>query len=125
MVRKMQPDKAMETLKFTQKAAAKELLDAINTAVSNAKQKGLAEVLFKHIEINEGPKMRRFRAGARGRVKPYKRRMSHIKIVLSDELKVESQVTRVKSQGKQKTIENEKIENEKPIRKEKVDGSKD
>ena len=35
-------------------------------------------------------KMRRFQAGTRGRVKPYKRRMAHIKIVLSDELRVQS-----------------------------------
>lgn len=110
MVRKMEPDKALETLRFTQKAAAKELSAAIVTALANAKQKGLEKVNFEKIEINEGPKMRRFRAGTRGRVKPYKRRMAHIKIVLSDELKVESQVTKVKSQDKKQTIKNEKVE---------------
>lgn len=106
MVRKMQPDKALETLKFAQKAAAKELSNAINTALSNAKQKGLSEVSFKHIEINEGPKMKRFRAGARGRVKPYKRRMAHIKIVLSDDLrekgKVISKKSEIKNEAKEK-----------------------
>ena len=85
MVRTMEPEKAIETLKFTNKYAAKPLLDAIVSVLANAKQKGMEKVNFVSLEINEGPKMRRFRAGARGRVKPFKRRMSHIKIVLTDE----------------------------------------
>ena len=85
MVRSMEPAKALETLKFTNKYAAKPLSDVIVSALANAKQKGMEKVNFEKIEINEGPKMRRFRAGARGRVKPFKRRMAHIKIVLTDE----------------------------------------
>lgn len=85
MVRKMEPEKALETLRFTNKAAAEDLLKAIQTVLANAKQKGMEKVGFEKIEINEGPRMKRFRAGARGRAKPYKRRMSHIKIVLTDE----------------------------------------
>lgn len=85
MVRKMGPIKALEILRFTHKAAAKPLSDALVTAMANAKQKGMEKINFEKIEINEGPRLKRFRAGTRGRVKPYKRRMSHIKIVLSDE----------------------------------------
>lgn len=87
MVRKMEPNRALDILTITPKAATKDLSKAIQTALANAKQKGLEsnKVVFKKIEINESMKMRRFRAGARGRVKPYKRRMAHIKIVLSDE----------------------------------------
>lgn len=84
MVRTMEPEKALEALRFTNKAAAEDLSKAIKTVLANAKQKGMEKLNFEKIEVNEGPKMRRFRAGARGRVKPYKRRMSHIKIVLSD-----------------------------------------
>lgn len=86
MVRAMDPEKALEALRFTNKATAEDLSKAIQTVLANAKQKGMEKVIFESLEINEGPKMRRFRAGARGRVKPYKRRMSHIKIVLSDNL---------------------------------------
>ena len=87
MVRFMQPAKALDVLQVTQKAAAKDLAKALETVLANARQAGLdqAKVGFKKIEINESMKMRRFRAGTRGRVKPYKRRMAHIKIVLSDE----------------------------------------
>lgn len=87
MVRKMSPPQAAAVLQVTPKAAAKDLQKAIGTVLANAKQQGLdvRKVNFKKIEINESAKMRRFKAGTRGRVKPFKRRMSHIKIVLSDQ----------------------------------------
>ncbi len=90
MVRAMEPEKALESLRFTQKYAADDLLKAIQTAMASAKQKGMEKVMFKSLEINEGPKMKRFRAGTRGRTKPFARKMSHIKIVLSDEVRIES-----------------------------------
>ena len=112
MVRKMEPENALEALRFTNKAAALELVKAIQTALANAKQKNMEKASFEKIEINEGPRMKRFRAGARGRAKPYKRRMSHIKIVLTDDLK--SQVTRVKSRVR-KQATNEKTEEKKGV----------
>lgn len=86
MVRKMSPSQAVALLQATPKAAADDLKQAIKTVLANAKQQGLdpQQVNFKKIEIDESVKMRRFRAGTRGRVKPYKRRMSHIKIVLEE-----------------------------------------
>ena len=87
MVRKMKPGAALQVLAFTNKAAAEPLSKAIKTVLANAAQQKLDQesLVFKSLEINEGLKYRRVRAGARGRAKPYKRRMSHIKIVLSDE----------------------------------------
>lgn len=92
MVRSMNPDMAMSVLQITPKSAAKDLFKAISTVLASAKMQGLnmQNVNFKKIEINESTKMRRFKAGTRGRVKPFKRRMSHIKIVVSDELGVRS-----------------------------------
>lgn len=89
MVRNMEPNKAVAVLGLTPKAAAKDLEKALKTVLANAKQKGLdtSKLTFKKVEINESIRMRRFRAGTKGRVKPYKRRMSHIKIVLSEEVK--------------------------------------
>ena len=88
MVRKMSPSQALDVLQVTPKMAAKDLIKALQTVLVNAKQQGLdaEKMVFKKIEINESTKMRRFRAGTKGRVKPYKKRMSHIKIVLSDEI---------------------------------------
>lgn len=84
MVRSMKPNQAIEILRVTNKYAAKPLRDAIVSVLASAKQKGMEKVSFEKIEINEGPRLKRYRAGARGRVKPFKRRMSHIKIVLTD-----------------------------------------
>ena len=86
MIRKMDPNKALDILRVTPKYAAKDMIKALETVLANAKVTGMdtSKVNFKKLEIDESMKMRRFRAGTRGRTKPYKRRMSHIKIVLSD-----------------------------------------
>lgn len=91
LVRKMKPAQALQTLQFTNKAAAELLSKAIETVLANAKQQGvdLEKLTFKKLEINEGPTKPmftgRFRPGTRGRAKPYRKKMSHIKIVLTDE----------------------------------------
>lgn len=85
MIRKMEPTKALEILKFTNKKASWDLAKAIKTALANARLKGMENMLFKVIEINEGPRLKRFRAAAKGRALPYQKKMSHIKIVISDE----------------------------------------
>lgn len=106
MVRKMDPYQALDTLQFTSNAAANPLLKAIKTVLANAGRKeGLS---FKSIEINEGLKMKRYRVGTagRGRGRPYKKRLSHIKIILTDEVKIEK--SKVKNAGKKLKVE-EKI----------------
>ena len=40
---------------------------------------------IKSLEIFEGPSLKRFHPSTRGRIHPYKKRSSHIKIVLTDE----------------------------------------
>ena len=100
MIRKLSPEKALETLRFTNKSAAGDLIKAIKTVVANAKTKGMENINFKSVEVNEGSRMKRFRAGAKGRARPYKRRMSHIKIVLTDDLSDKVQVTRNNKEDK-------------------------
>lgn len=86
MVRKMSPAQAVLQLRFTNTAAAPLLAKAIKTVLANA---GNVEGLtFKTIEINDGLKMRRMRVGTagRGRGRPYKKRMAHIKVILTDDV---------------------------------------
>ncbi len=92
MVRKMAPVSALRILRITPKYAAKDLSKAIETVLANAKQQGIDEnvLSFKKLEVDESVKMRRFHAGTRGRVKPFKRKMAHIKIVVSDQVTVNS-----------------------------------
>ncbi|OGH42314.1 MAG: 50S ribosomal protein L22 [Candidatus Levybacteria bacterium RIFCSPLOWO2_02_FULL_36_8b] len=61
----------------------KTLKSAVANAVNNAKLK--EENLFiKNIEITEGQALKRFHHSTRGRVHPYKKRGSHIRIVLEE-----------------------------------------
>lgn len=111
MVRKMDPYHALDILQFTNKAAATPLAKAIKTVIANAsKKEGLS---FKSIEINEGLKLKRYRVGTAGagRGRPYKKRMSQIKIVLTDEpkeLRVKNVELRIKDRKSKKVEEKEK-----------------
>ena len=42
------------------------------------------DMIIAEITANEGPRMRRIRFGARGRVKPIRKRMTHITVVLEE-----------------------------------------
>lgn len=102
MIRGMEPTRALDVLRVTPKNAAKDLVKALETVLGNVRQAGMdvGKVGFKAVEINESMVLRRFHAGTRGRVKPYKRRMSHIKIVLSDEVKVDGEKQENKKEEK-------------------------
>ncbi len=89
MVRKINPARSLDILKFTPKLAAVPLKKAIEAVLANSKASGMKAdaAYFKSIEINEGPVIKRYRPASKGRALPFKRRMSHIKIILSDEIK--------------------------------------
>ena len=84
LVSKLPPTRAVETLPHTGKRAAGPLAKVIQSAISNAKNKGVSEsdLVFKEIQINDGPRLKRGRAVGHGRWHPYKKRMSHIRVVL-------------------------------------------
>jgi large subunit ribosomal protein L22 len=84
MAKKLSPVKALESLPFAGGKAGEVLRKVIASAVANAKAKGVSEenLFFKEILVNEGPRLKRGMAGAHGRWKPFKRRMSHIRVVL-------------------------------------------
>jgi len=85
LIKKMSPAEAFEKLPYVNKRAAGSLRKVIGTAIANAKQEGITEdkLTFKEIQIGEGPRLKRWRAGARGRAKPYQKLMSHIRVVLN------------------------------------------
>lgn len=91
LVKKFNPTLAQNVLKHTNKSAAIPLNKALTTAVANAKDQGIEsdQLVIKEIQIAEGPRLRRGRAGARGVWKPMKKRMSHIRIVLEQQPKPE------------------------------------
>lgn len=84
-IRNLPLDKALNVLNMTQKRGASVLnsvfKSAIGNAVNNAK-KTQASLIIKAIEVWDGPGIKRFHASTRGRAHPYKKRSSHIKIIL-------------------------------------------
>lgn len=98
---KLNPSEALDRLALVGKRAAITLRKAVAVAIANAKQLNVnpETLIFKEILINDGPVLKRFRAGSRGRAKPYKKRMSHIRIVLMTK---EQSVKEIEPEGKVK-----------------------
>ncbi len=87
-VRNLSVSQALNMLTVTQKRASvaieKTIKSAVANAVHNAKVKADG-LIIKSIEVFEGSSLKRFHASTRGRTHPYKKRSSHIKIVLTDD----------------------------------------
>ncbi len=98
LVKNQEPNTALEFLKYSPRKEAKVYYKAIHSAISNAKQtlKVSADVLqFKLFTIEEGMALKRYNPGSRGSAKPFKKRYSHIKIILIEnpQQKVEKKKT--------------------------------
>lgn len=113
VIKKMKPVDAVERLPFASKRAAFDLGKVIKSAIANAKNQGVSEtdLIFKEIQIGEGPRLKRGKAASRGRWHARHKRMSHIRVVLTT-LKV-AKVEKVSQVSKD-------VEN-----KDKVDGKKE
>lgn len=78
---------ALENLAFFPKRGAFPLLKTLKSAIANAKNNFKLkeeQLKIKSIEILKGPSLKRWRAVSKGRAHPYKRRMSHIKVILEE-----------------------------------------
>lgn len=86
-IRILAPTVAIEQLSHLPKAAAKPLMSVIASALANAKQKQAAteSFRFKLIEVMGGPGAKRWQPVSRGMAHGYKKRMTHVRVVLTDE----------------------------------------
>lgn len=87
-VRRLSVENALVSLSSLKKRGADVLEKTLRSAVANAiDRKASRENLFiKSIDVVEGPTYKRFHPSTRGRVHPYKKRTTHIRIVLSDDV---------------------------------------
>lgn len=84
-IRGLSVNNALNLLLTTQKRASKTLEKTLKSAMANAKNKGLSEnLIISQILVSQGSALKRFRPSTRGRVHPYKKRGSHIKITLKE-----------------------------------------
>ncbi|MBI2404856.1 50S ribosomal protein L22 [Candidatus Gottesmanbacteria bacterium] len=86
-IRKLSPADALVRLRLMPKQAAKPMMQVIASAIANAKEKQAKPdtLQFKMIEVMGGPVMKRWRAVSRGQAHPYKKRMTHVRVILTDE----------------------------------------
>ncbi|MBI4136082.1 MAG: 50S ribosomal protein L22 [Candidatus Vogelbacteria bacterium] len=80
LVRGQTVDEALRRLKFLPKRAARPLQKLIKSALDNTP--GAGELMVKKISVDAGVVFKRFRAGARGRAFPLKKRTSRVSVVL-------------------------------------------
>jgi large subunit ribosomal protein L22 len=86
-IRSLTIEEALLVLDATQKRAsapiAKTLLSAVANAVAN-NNLDKDNLMIESVMVNEGQAMKRFHPSSRGRVHPYKKKSSHITIVLKE-----------------------------------------
>jgi large subunit ribosomal protein L22 len=102
-IKGLSPERIVEVLPFVSKRGALAISKVFKTAIANAKQSGFTtqELKLKEIQIMEGPRLKRGRPVSRGRWHPYKKRMSHIRVVLETKTTLKSKVKNQKSKTDQ------------------------
>ncbi len=86
LVRGLPAERALTTLKMTNKAIAPKVAKLLQSAVANAEEKGadVDELVVSQAYVNEGPRLKRLRPAPMGRAFRYFHRLSHIVITVSD-----------------------------------------
>ena len=90
---------ALDLLAFSPKKAAVLVRKTLKSAIANAENNADLKVdtlLVKEAVVGEGSTFKRFRARARGSASPLRKRTSHIRIVLADELAPAAPVERTR-----------------------------
>ena len=88
---------ALDVLAFTHKKAAVLIGKTLKSAVANAENNANLKVdglVVKEAVVGEGPSFKRIMARARGSASGIIKRTSHIRIVLTDEIPIETRETR-------------------------------
>lgn len=122
-IKGMNPVQATVKLSTVNKKAAGMLNKLIKSAITNAKHtlKVTEDMLeFKLLTVEEGQKLKRFRAGSRGMAKAFLRRFSHVKIVLAPRKGEETLPEKKKTEKKETAKKPVEKETKKPEKKSEV-----
>jgi large subunit ribosomal protein L22 len=105
LIRGKSVDEAYAILQFSKKKAAEQIDKTLRSAVANAKSKAdnagefvdVDELVVREAYVNEGPRLKRWRAAAMGRAAPVAHPTSHIIVVVGTQ---EEQATAATSAGR-------------------------
>lgn len=96
---------ALDILAFSPKKAAGLIAKTLKSAVANAENNNNLRadaLVVKEATIGEGPTAKRFQPKARGSAGPILKRSSHIRIVLTDEITLDTRASRKAAAAKPK-----------------------
>jgi large subunit ribosomal protein L22 len=82
---------ALDVLAFTPRKAAVLISKTLKSAVANAENNNNLRadcLVVKEATVGEGPTFKRFQPKARGSAGPIRKRTSHIRIILTDEIEI-------------------------------------
>ena len=82
---------ALDLLRFTPKKAAALVLKTLRSAIANAENNNslnTSDLVVKEAIVGEGPTLKRFQPKARGSAGPIRKRTSHIRIIVTDEIEI-------------------------------------
>lgn len=94
---------ALIILQHTPRRAARPVAKVIASAKANAlNNDGIDEktLMIDTIMVTAGPRLKRYRAGAMGRAKPYQKRTSHITVVVSGAAKIKKSPAKAEKETK-------------------------
>jgi len=86
-VRGMDAEEALVVLNFMPQKGSELVYKTVQSALGNARNNfdlETADMIISEIWAGEGPRLKRFKAGARGRYKPRVKRQSHLWVVLAE-----------------------------------------
>lgn len=84
-IKKMPIQSAVATLELSPKGASTPIKKALLSAVANAVHNGQvdkANLFISEMFVNEGIVYKRFHYAGRGRIRPYQKKTSHLKVIL-------------------------------------------
>lgn len=90
LLRNLSAKEAIDKLSLVSKRPARSLMQIIKSAIANAIHNGKLKedsLIIKRVDVTEGPALKRFRPSTRGRVHKYKKRSSHIRVILEERKK--------------------------------------
>jgi large subunit ribosomal protein L22 len=107
--------KALDLLAFTPKKAAGLVAKTLKSAVANAENNHQARVealVVREAVVGEGPTFQRSIPKARGSAGPIRKRTSHIRVIVTDEIEIKTRETR--QAAKKKTASKKSAAPKKP-----------
>ena len=97
---------ALDILAFTPKKAATLVAKTLKSAVANAENNNnlrADKLVVQEATVGEGPTFKRFQPKARGSAGPIRKRTSHIRIILTDEIEIKPKRQPKKTSSKSKS----------------------